>query len=89
MASRVGQQIVLLHQLYGNERYSLARVRNGRRVSKIDGANSPIAVYAAWNIFDFDRDNIFTPSPVLEFCKSDALQNTLGNTFLGHGAPPT
>ncbi|MEH2482526.1 hypothetical protein V1282_005883 [Nitrobacteraceae bacterium AZCC 2146] len=89
IASRVSQQIVLLHQLYGDERYSLSWVRNGRGVSKIDRANSPIAVYAAGNVFDFDRDNIFTSSPVLEFCKGDALQSMFGNAFLDHGITPS
>jgi hypothetical protein len=88
MASRVRQQIVLLHQLFGDERYSLPRVLNGRRVPKIYCANAPIAVYAAGNVFDLDRDDIFKPSPVLEFCKGDTLQNMLGNAFLDHDLTP-
>jgi hypothetical protein len=77
-----------LHQLSGDERYSLPRVLNGRRIPKIDCANAPISACAAGNVFDFDRDNILTPWPVLDLCKGDALQNMPGNAFLDHDITP-
>jgi hypothetical protein len=74
----------LLLQLSSDKRYSFPGVLNDRRIAEIYGTNSPIAAYAARQVFDLDCNDIFAPASVSKLCKGDGLQHMLGNALLDH-----